>query len=136
VEEVTALFHLLARYVVNTGPVSIVEELLPVAVPVYGGAPLPAETTRRLLNARPSAETRTEEETHEALADALSAEGLGMHLANAVEARRQELVAERRSMCEQVKQREDTLTAEWLRGVDDLSPGSFDLLLVTALWPG
>jgi superfamily II DNA or RNA helicase len=36
VDEVTALFHLLARYVVNTKPTSIVEELLPVAVPVYG----------------------------------------------------------------------------------------------------
>ncbi|MFW6135963.1 MAG: helicase-related protein [Chloroflexota bacterium] len=36
VGEVTALFHLLARYVVNTDPTSIVEELLPVAVPVYG----------------------------------------------------------------------------------------------------
>ena len=36
VEEMTALFHLLARYVVNTEPTSIVEELLPVAVPVYG----------------------------------------------------------------------------------------------------
>ena len=40
VDEVTALFHLLARYVVNTEPTSIVEELLPVVAPVYSDQPL------------------------------------------------------------------------------------------------
>jgi superfamily II DNA or RNA helicase len=135
VDEVTALFHLLARYVANTAPVSIVEELLPVAAPVYGGDPLPAEATRRLLSARPSAEVRTEAEVREALADALNAEGLETLLENTVEARRQELVAERRRMCEQAAQREDAPAAEWLRGIDDLAPGSFDLLAAAVLFP-
>jgi hypothetical protein len=135
VEEVAALFHLLARYVVNTEPVSIVEELLPVAVPVYGGDPLPAGATRRLLSVRASAETRTEGEAREALADALNAEGLEVLLANAVEARRQELVTERRGMREQMEQREGAQMAEWLGGIDDLSPGSFDLLTTTILFP-
>ncbi len=135
VEEVTALFHLLTRYVVNTKPTSIVEELLPVAVPVYGGKPLDAETTRRLLRATPSPETRTEAEARETLADALTIEGLAMLLEDAVEARRRELVAERRRMRQQMEQRGSAQAAEWLRGIDDLSPGSFDLLAVTVYYP-
>ncbi len=135
VEEVTALFHLLARYVVNTEPTSIVEELLPVAVPVYGGGPLDAEAARRRLRVTPSSETRTEAEVREALADALAIEGLEELLEDTVETRRQELVAERRNMKRQMEQREGAQTAEWLRGIDDLSPGSFDLLTVTVYYP-
>ena len=136
VEEVTALFHLLARYVVNTEPISIVEELLPVAVPVYGGSPLDAEATQRLLRVSPSSETRTEAEVQEALADALVIEELETLLHGAVEARRQHLATERRTMREQMEQRGGAQTAEWLRGIDDLAPGSFDLLAVTVLFPG
>ncbi|MBC7251084.1 MAG: DEAD/DEAH box helicase, partial [Anaerolineae bacterium] len=135
VEEVTALFHLLARYVVNTKPASIVEELLPVAVPVYGGRPLDAEATRQLLRASPGPETRTEAEVREVLTDALSIRGLERLLADAVEARRRELLAERQSMKQQMAQREGAQTAVWLQGIDDLSPGSFDLLTVTVLFP-
>ena len=135
VEEVTALFHLLARYVVNTEPTSIVEELLPVAVPVYGGEPLDPEATRRLLCATPSPETRTEAEVREALADALGMEGLERLLSDAVENRRRALVAERRRMRQQMEEREGTRSAEWVKGIDQLSPGSFDVLGVTLLWP-
>jgi transglutaminase-like putative cysteine protease len=57
VDEVTALFHLLARYVVNTKPTSIVEELLPVAVPVYSDqeSVISDKAARRLLDAQPRA---------------------------------------------------------------------------------
>jgi len=134
-EEVTALFHLLARYVVNTEPTSIVEELLPVAVLVYGGEPLDPEATRRLLCATPSPETRTEAEVREALADALGMEGLERLLSDAVENRRRALVAERRRMRQQMEEREGTRSAEWVKGIDQLSPGSFDVLGVTLLWP-
>jgi hypothetical protein len=44
-------------------------------------------------------------------------------------------VAERRSMREQMEGREGVQTAEWLRGIDDLAPGSFDLLTVTVYYP-
>ena len=135
VDEVTALFHLLARYVVHTEPTSIVEELLPVAVPVYGGEPLDAEATRRLLQVSPSPETRTEGEVRETLADVLGIEVLETLLEKEVEARRRELTAERRQMREQMEQREGAQAAEWLRGIDDLAPGSFDLLTVTVLFP-
>ncbi len=135
--EVMALFHLLARYVVNTEPTAIVEELLPAPVPVYSSQPatVSGQQVTRLLEARPSPETRTEAEVQEALVDALAIEGLDALLEGAVETRRQELVTERTQMREQMEQRESAQVAEWLRGIDDLLPGSFDLLTMTILFP-
>ncbi|NLE99979.1 MAG: DEAD/DEAH box helicase [Anaerolineales bacterium] len=134
--EVTALFHLLVRHVVNTKPTSIVEELLPVAVSVYGaGVAATGEQIAHLVRARPMGQTRTEPEVREALADALSIEGLDNLLGEAVNARRQELVAERRRMREQMEQAASAQPADWLAGIDDLAPGSFDLLTVTVLFP-
>lgn len=138
VREVTALFHLLARYVVNTEPISIVEELLPVAVPVYGRQPaaIVGEAARRLFDATPSQGTRTTGEVQEALADALGIEELEALLAETVEGRRQELVTERQSMKAQMKTGDGAGEPEWLQGIDDVAPGSFDLLTVTVLYPG
>ena len=89
----------------------------------------------RLLNPRPSPGARTEAEVREALADALAVERLDELLEKAVEARRQEVVAERRGMRRQMEGRADAQAAEWLRGIDDLSPGSFDVLTITVLFP-
>jgi len=38
-------------------------------------------------------------------------------------------------MREQMEERVGGQVTEWLKGIDDLSPGSFDLLTVTVLWP-
>jgi len=137
VAEVTALFHLLARYVVHTEPASIVEELLPTALPMYSNQPsiVSRQQASRLLAAQPSAQTRTASEVQEALTDALAIEGLDGLLESAVEDRRRELAAERRRMQDQMQEKEGSQPAEWLQGIDDLSPGSFDLLTVTVLFP-
>jgi hypothetical protein len=141
VDEVTALFHLLARYVVNTDPTSIVEELLPVAVPVYSLEPevVTGEPVEPLLEPEPSGQTRTEGEVREALEDTLGIPELDGLLEGAVEERREELVAERERMQRPVRSarpdRSSSQPAEWLEGIDDLAPGSFDVLTVTVLFP-
>jgi hypothetical protein len=71
----------------------------------------------------------------EVLTDALTIRGLERLFGDAVEARRRELVAERQRMRDQMEQRESAQAAGWLEGIDDLSPGSFDLLTVTVLFP-
>jgi superfamily II DNA or RNA helicase len=135
VQEVTALFHLLVRYVVKMEPTSIIEELLPVALPVYGGVPSDEAKTRRLLAAKPVAQTRTMEEVKEALVDALHIADLHKLFAAAAEARRESLAAERRQMRQKLE-RERLEGAKWLQGIDDLSPGSYDLLAVRICYPG
>ncbi|MGC9523585.1 MAG: helicase-related protein, partial [Anaerolineae bacterium] len=137
VEEVTALFHLLARYVVNTEPTSIIEELLPVAVPVYEVEPSAFSRQRSagLAKATASSQTRTEGYVHEVLEEALRVPGLNGLLADAVEDRRAELVAERRAMAEQMASDAQGQPAAWLAGIDDVARGTFDLLTVTLLLP-
>jgi uncharacterized protein with von Willebrand factor type A (vWA) domain len=94
------------------------------------------EEARRLWEVEPSPQTRTTGELREVLTDALSLQGLERLLEDAVEKRRQELVAERESMRGQMEERTSTQAVEWLKGIDDLSPGSFDMLTVTVLFPG
>ena len=89
------LVHLLARYVVNTDPVSIIKELLPVAVPVYRLEPeaLDRERALALAEAEPSAQTRTAGEVQEARRQALAAERRRMRHAGA------DACASRRAAC-------------------------------------
>ncbi|MCG3207809.1 MAG: RNA polymerase-associated protein RapA [Anaerolineae bacterium] len=135
VGEPTALFHLLARYVVNTTPTAIIEELVPVAVPVFGNEALAAEATRRVLHPQLSAGTRTQLEVQEALADALLNEQLPACFNRAVDARRQALITERESLLARLHARPGAHEAEWLTGLADLSPGTFDVLTMTILFP-
>ena len=120
---------------VHTEPTSIVEELLPVAVPVYGDETLSKEAAHRLLQAKPSPQTRTDAETRETLTDALGRQDLDDLLADAVEARRGQLVAERVQMLAQQAVGGTDQVPEWLQGIDSLAPGSFDLLTVTVYYP-
>jgi len=133
VSEPTALFHLLARYVVDTAPTGIIEELVSVAVPVFGGEALPESDTRRLLQPQLSAATRTQLEVQEALEDTLLNEQLTDFFNQAVDARRQTLVTEREAMLARLHARPGAHEAEWLQGLDDLSPGTFDVLTVTIM---
>lgn len=134
VSEVTAVFTLLARYGVQTEPSSLIEELLPVAIPVYGdGGDLSSfEALTGLWNAEAVAQTRTEAEVQQALHEALGLEGLDALLAQAVEARRAELAAERTAMRERLETQD---AAAWLQGTDQIAPGTFDLLTITVLFP-
>ena len=85
--------------------------------------------------ARPATQTRTQREIQETLADALALPDLEWVLQSAVEKRRQELMVERQRMCRQMEAQESGQSAEWLRGIDDLSSGSFDLMALTVVYP-
>ncbi len=135
VAEPTALFHLLARYVVNTTPTAIIEELVPAACPLYGNVALAAAEAQRLLRSQLSAQTRTQMEVQENLEDALAIENLAGVFTQTVEARRSELVAERQAMLVRLQERPGAHEAEWLHGLDDLSPGTYDVLTVTIVFP-
>ncbi len=64
-EEVSAVFHLLARYAVGGeegSPSSVLEELVPVGLPVYVEETLSEEQTQRLVGANPAPQTRSDAE--------------------------------------------------------------------------
>jgi superfamily II DNA or RNA helicase len=133
--EVTAVLHILVRYLVRTEPIGIVEELVPVAYPVYGGVPLSAEAVNHLLAAVTLPEQRREDEMRETLRDALQETDVTALIRDAAEACRRELVAERRAMREKLAAN-GAAEAAWLHGIDDLSVASTDLLTVCIYYPG
>lgn len=137
-EEVSVVFHLLARYAVAGGdgtPSSVLEELVPVGFPVYGERMLSDEEVRWLQRSDPTPQTRTDDEVRETIENFFAFRENAEHrLGNAVEARRRELVKQRQRMRKELAERGDGQAA-WARGITDIGEGSFDVLTMTVYYP-
>ena len=137
--QVSVIFHLLARYAVASGdgaPSSILEELVPVGVPVYGDGTLSDAQVDHLLDADPSAQTRTDAEVRETLDDLSDFRpDIDTTLREAVDARRTEIIDERRSMQEELAESDKQQATAWTEGIADLAEGSFDVLAMTVYYP-
>lgn len=130
VAEVTALYTVLVRFATGSQPPQILEDLLTVALPVYGDAALTPAATQHLLQARPASRIMPVADAQEALAEALNRADLSEQMLTKLEQRRAGLSTERQSLQQQLGQ-----DAGWLKGVSDISIGSWDLLAVKILWP-
>jgi SNF2 family DNA or RNA helicase len=138
-EEVAVVFHLLARYAVagETGaPSSVLEELVPVGLPVYGNRALPEARTEALLKAEAAPQTRTDAEVRETIEDLFSfRENLQEALREKVDRRRSEIAEERRQMQEELAGQGDGQATDWTEGIDAVAEGSFDVLTMTVYYP-
>lgn len=132
--EATAIFHLLVRYSVQTTPVTILETLLPVALPIYGDTPLFKEQVARLLEAQPKPITFMADEIREYQEDALDNESLDTVFAKAVADQRDTLIEERRNLRERLTAQNER-EPSWVVGLDELSEGNFDILTMTMFIP-
>lgn len=132
VQKVTAVYHYLSRYVVQTKPVSIIEELLPVSVELHSDKTLNKEEIHRLLSSSPESDTRKANEIIEDIKDSLNRKNLQNLVLSKAEERCQELVSERRKMKKDLESRGEQ---QWLEGIEDLSVGSLDLLTITLFYP-
>ncbi len=137
VRQTTAMLHVLARYVVNTTPLAIVEELIPAAYPIYSQEPgaLSAEQTEKLLTASPAPGRKPDAEVSEDLTEALRRPNLHNLLQQAVEARRLALVADRQAMLARDASQEGAAQRRWLQGIDQLETASYDVLTATIFYP-
>lgn len=138
-EEVSVVFHLLARYSVareEGASSSVLEELVPVGLPAYGEGILAEEVVQTLLQAEPTPQTRTDGEVRKTLEDAFAFHGdLKDTLRGAVTERRNELTEERRRMREDLESRGDGAFTGWAEGIDEVAEGSFDVLAMTVYYP-
>ncbi len=126
VKEVTAVVHILARFVTASEPPVLMEELIPLAFTPYDGNPVEADPIA-LLRTPVQPLTWTPADVKEAAGDTLNASGLDTLITQAVEQRRQRF-AKRQSEIAR-------MTSEWARGMDDLRVASKDLLTLTLLIP-
>jgi hypothetical protein len=134
IPEVLAVFHVLARYLVETTPNTVVEELVEVALPAYGGEPLSDEEVRAVLSRPPAPGIPYEPDVLESLQQAYARPGLQEAIDAAVSRRRDLLVTERRNLRDRLRQRDDADDA-WWRGLDKVTVASRDILAVGILMP-
>lgn len=125
--EVSAVYHLLVRYTVQTDPITILEEILPVGTPVYREDILSQDELERLLNASPMGRQRGQREVAEALEAALNRDLQAM-FEDKVEERRSQISRERRRL-------KDKFDADWVKGIDRVRVASIDLLTTTIYYP-
>jgi superfamily II DNA or RNA helicase len=126
VREVTAVLHVLARYVSASEPPVVMEELIPVPFAPYSGD-LPDLDPHALLRAPAAPVPHTEAELRELCADTLAAEHLAHRVAAAVEERRRLLEARQASI--------RRLASAWAEGMDRVEVASTDWLTLTVLVP-
>ena len=135
VSQVIVLYHYLVRFVVHTDPVSVVEELLTVAFPIYGGEACSPDEVAVLLRAQPKPRLPRPAETQPHFAAAQESPVHASALREAVERRQQGLLRERRELREKLEREGDPAIAKSLRGIDKLTVASQDLLTATLYLP-
>lgn len=130
IAEMTALYTLLVRFTTRTQPPQILEDLLTVAIPVYGDQPIDPVETSKLLQVSPTDGSLTLQERQEVLADALQREDMTTIFEGQIQIRREKIEAERHELREALSR-----DSGWLQGADQLILSSWDLLAVKVLWP-
>ena len=128
-EIMTGIVHVLARYTAGAEPFVLMEELVPVAWPVWGGDErLAADRVGQLLD--PSgrvASSMTGADLREAVEALLGHPGLPAFIRDTLEERRAELVQRGRRLAE--------VGGDWANALDDVTLASEDLLTVTIVEP-
>ena len=96
---------------------------------------LPNDASRELLTADPSPGQVPESDVTGALRETLGQTELNQLIDEAVDQRRDELVSERSSLREKLRQRDDSDDA-WWRGLDRINLASRDILSIAVYFPG
>lgn len=133
IEEDTVVYTILARYVAHTEPdPTIMEELVEVALPLFGDNSLGETEIDRITDSEAKPVGRAEQEIKADLEDALDHPQLEAAIDERVSTRRSEIEAERTSMRKRLELVSDS---SWLEGIDNITIGSTDLLAVTLYYP-
>ena len=129
---VSAVYTFLARYTIQTDPVSIVEELLTAGINLHSGEALSNEQIKKALEAKPVAIARTVDEIKDDLNLALNRDDLKSILQKKTDERCGTLRVDRTKIKENLMQGG---YHQWLEGFERVIPSSTDLLCVTIYYP-
>jgi len=131
VSRVTLLYHFLARFTVNTRPIGIIEEIIPLACDLNGGNPLDTKEIDSLWHSKPEQLKRTKEEIIPHLQKAIEPSVYTPTLQKRLEERLEAIKKER----SELKKKFVDADEAWLGGIEDVSLASSDLLSVTVYYP-
>jgi len=131
----TAFLYYLVRYAVHTDPMSIIEELFPISIPIYNGGFHSLADTYKIMTRPASTKVPTENESKEALNDIMNNKNLEDGVKNIINDRCQLLSKERKEFKEKLELQSSKEIMEWLNGIDNLTVASYDLLTCKILLP-
>lgn len=128
---VTTLYYFLARFTVNTKPVGLIEEIIPLACDLNGANSLEANDIDALWHSKPEQLKRTKEEILPHLKKAIDSSVYTQLLQKRLEERLKAIKQERTELKKKFVDADDA----WLDGIEDVSLASSDLLSVTIYYP-
>ena len=128
---VTTLYHFLARFTVNTKPVGLIEEIIPLACDLTGANSLEANDIDALWRSKPEQLKHTKEEILPHLKKAIDPLVYAQLLQKRLEERITAIKQERTELKKKFVDADDA----WLEGIEDVSLASSDLLSVTIYYP-
>lgn len=131
-EFVTALYFVKVRYLVHTEPLSIVEEIVPLAVELLGARVLAADVIEAIWEGAMENVGKPPVAIQKQLEKALARPDLEVLLAGLAADRQEALTAERRIMIDTLKRQG---IATDLSGLDQVESIGTDLLAVTLIYP-
>lgn len=132
IDRVVTLYHVRMRYVVNTTPKSIIEELVPIGVELYGDRVLDSKDLGFLMGSKPMSHGRTAEEIINDLDEAAQHPSLFKLIAETAERNCQRIIEERKFMRSRLEA--DGLS-RGLEGFDEVSCASQDIMSMTVYYP-
>ena len=130
--EVSALVWVLARFVVNTSPVSVIEELIPIKLFPYASSREP-EVSESVWSVSSEKNIKPERVTEDIEFVLEEYDKLNDEIEGVIVDRKHQLEAERESFKEKLKSN-GTLPS-WVEGMADLTEASRDILAITMLYP-
>jgi len=133
VDEPVALYTVKVRYFAHTGEdPTIMEELLQLALPLYGDEPLSESELSELLETESTVANRTKQEWQRDLEHAIEHDEREMAVKRRADERRSEIEADRSQMRAKL---EDAGYGKSMAGIDNLSVASTDLLTIGLYYP-
>lgn len=132
VENIGVIFHTKIRYVVNTEPKTLMEEISPMGVDLFSGEIIDKELVERIWNSDWDNHHKNNIELKKHLKMALNLDNLGDLLDTLNESNLQALKSKRREL---IKNLEQQGLATDLEGIDDIDVVGVDLVTVSLVYP-
>jgi len=133
VSKVTGLYYFLVRFSVGTDPVSIIEEIVPIACNLIDKKPLSNEEMKQLMSAKPAISKRPIKDYKNHLDIALNEELYKEPFEKTI-ADHMELIREDRQELKE-KLSQDSEDQQWLEGIDEIELASSDLIAIRLYEP-
>jgi len=133
IKKTCVIMKALVRYVVETSPSSMVEEIITIGLEPYSKKKIPTKIVSNFESSSSKLCTRTDEEIKEDIEEALSSNAWKEYLEEEIKVKQKQLVKERENLINRISSNE--VLPSWLDGITQVAFTRFDVLTITVGYP-